>query len=122
VFPHSLNSLPVCWRGESSGAHAEVREHYVQFLRTSKCFDTVNSRRWCVLSKARLIVVGGALLLAVQGRFAPLTAQQQGQNSPSYTAEGRLLLPTAYREWVYLSSGVNMSYGTRRDSVGSIHE
>ncbi len=63
-----------------------------------------------MLSKTTLIVVGGALLLALQG---PLTAQQQGQgqNSPRYTAEGRMLLPSEYREWVYLSSGVNMSYG-----------
>jgi Cytochrome P460 len=29
---------------------------------------------------------------------------------PSYTEDGRLVLPEDYREWVYLSSGFDMSY------------
>src|SRR5579884_2137691 len=29
---------------------------------------------------------------------------------PQYTADGRLLFPANYREWIYLSSGVGMSY------------
>ena len=32
------------------------------------------------------------------------------ESGPHYTAEGRLVLPTAYREWVFLSSGLDMSY------------
>lgn len=31
-------------------------------------------------------------------------------NKPGYTAGGELRFPDAYREWVFLSSGVNMSY------------
>ncbi|HWY55179.1 MAG TPA: cytochrome P460 family protein [Terriglobales bacterium] len=30
--------------------------------------------------------------------------------TPMYTADGRLLFPANYREWVYLTSGVDMSY------------
>ncbi len=30
--------------------------------------------------------------------------------APSYTADGKLLLPADYREWIYLSSGLDMSY------------
>jgi hypothetical protein len=30
--------------------------------------------------------------------------------APSYTEDGRLILPEDYREWVYLSSGFDMSY------------
>jgi hypothetical protein len=30
--------------------------------------------------------------------------------TPTYTADGRLLFPANYREWVYLTSGVDMSY------------
>jgi hypothetical protein len=31
-------------------------------------------------------------------------------NGPVYTASGELLPPTQYREWIYLSTGMNMSY------------
>lgn len=32
-------------------------------------------------------------------------------DGPKFTAEGRLLRPEDYREWVWLSSGLGMSYG-----------
>lgn len=31
-------------------------------------------------------------------------------NAPRYTEEGRLLAPAGYREWIYLTSGFDMSY------------
>jgi hypothetical protein len=31
--------------------------------------------------------------------------------SPRYTADGQLLRPDDYREWIYLSSGLGMTYG-----------
>jgi Cytochrome P460 len=30
--------------------------------------------------------------------------------APTYTADGRLMFPANYREWVYLTSGIDMSY------------
>jgi Cytochrome P460 len=33
-----------------------------------------------------------------------------GVNTPVYTADGSLKFPANYREWVYLTSGVDMSY------------
>jgi hypothetical protein len=30
--------------------------------------------------------------------------------TPTYTADGRLLFPASYREWIYLTSGIDMSY------------
>jgi hypothetical protein len=33
----------------------------------------------------------------------------QGHN-PAYTAEGHLIFPTDYREWVFLTAGLDMSY------------
>ncbi len=30
--------------------------------------------------------------------------------TPTYTVEGKLVFPAKYREWIYLSSGVDMSY------------
>src|SRR5690242_5477713 len=38
-------------------------------------------------------------------------AQQAGPDEPRYTSEGRLVRPDNYREWVYLSSGLGMTYG-----------
>jgi hypothetical protein len=36
--------------------------------------------------------------------------KESGANSPIYKADGNLKFPTQYREWVYLTSGVDMSY------------
>ena len=40
-----------------------------------------------------------------------LTASAQTTNEPRYTADGQLTRPENYREWIYLSSGLGMSYG-----------
>src|SRR5450432_3025227 len=36
--------------------------------------------------------------------------------TPEYTAEGKLLRPANYREWIYLSSGLGMTYGSKSNS------
>ena len=53
-----------------------------------------------------------ACLLAVHVSYNPATAQAAGNNStaPVYTADGKLVFPANYREWIYLTSGVDMSY------------
>lgn len=38
-------------------------------------------------------------------------AQQPAGDGPRYTPAGELILPADYREWVYLSTGLNMTYG-----------
>ncbi len=49
-----------------------------------------------------------ALLLAL----ASLTAvAQTGSDAPRYDGDGKLMLPENYREWIYLSSGLGMTYG-----------
>jgi|SRR5579871_301494 len=40
----------------------------------------------------------------------PPTPSSQSANQPEYTANGELLPPTNYREWVYLTTGFDMSY------------
>jgi hypothetical protein len=35
---------------------------------------------------------------------------------PEYTADGQLIRPSNYREWIFLSSGLGMTYGAPRDS------
>ena len=34
-------------------------------------------------------------------------------HAPAYTADGKLIQPADYREWVYLSSGLDMSYNPK---------
>jgi hypothetical protein len=40
----------------------------------------------------------------------PQAAAPAPSDAPAYTADGQLKLPASYREWVFLSSGVDMSY------------
>lgn len=39
------------------------------------------------------------------------------QNSPQYNAGGEMLFPANYREWIYLSSGLGMSYTAGSQSM-----
>jgi hypothetical protein len=39
-------------------------------------------------------------------------------DTPAYTADGQLKLPANYREWVFLSSGVDMSYNPSPATAG----
>jgi len=41
---------------------------------------------------------------------APAAENTSPTQTPTYTADGRLMFPANYREWVYLTSGVDMSY------------
>ena len=43
-------------------------------------------------------------------RPAVLSGQSSITDIPAYTAEGRLLPPSEYRQWIYLTSGLGMSY------------
>jgi hypothetical protein len=64
-----------------------------------------------------------ALTLAA---FLLLTATAHGapKGAPEYDAHGRMLFPAQYREWLFLSSGLNMSYSAgpameARDTFGN---
>ena len=62
-------------------------------------------KRTCML----LFLLVAALSLAA--RIPQAGANKlNGVNTPMYTADGNLKFPAHYREWVYLSSGVDMSY------------
>ncbi len=36
--------------------------------------------------------------------------------APAYTADGSLIAPTNYREWIFLTSGIDMSYASTKDA------
>jgi len=53
-----------------------------------------------------------AFLLVVGGSRTPGTAQASADAStaPVYTADGKLVFPANYREWIYLTTGLDMDY------------
>ncbi len=61
-----------------------------------------------------LIAASAACLLAIA--FAAFTASHPPMSveaagaTPAYASNGDLLPPTNYREWIYLTSGIDMSY------------
>ena len=52
------------------------------------------------------VLLGGAALVGQNSGAAPA--------SPAFTADGKLVLPADYREWIFLSSGLAMTYGPLR--------
>jgi Cytochrome P460 len=55
-----------------------------------------------IASFASLILI--ALLPGVQNPPAPTS------DAPTYSSDGNLVAPAHYREWIYLTSGIDMSY------------
>src|SRR5437870_1931340 len=55
------------------------------------------------MSPSRCLKLSARLLLM-------LTAATNATSAPRYTVEGALIPPMEYREWVFLSSGLDMSY------------
>ncbi len=52
----------------------------------------------------------GTTLLILVVTALTLVAASPEADTPSYTSSGELLRPGNYREWIYLSSGMDMSY------------
>ena len=61
------------------------------------------------------IVLFGVMLLLFSTAFLQDTPQSSG---PEYTSDRQLKLPEHYREWVYLSTGFDMSYSPVLQSAG----
>ena len=61
-------------------------------------------RTWMVIALA----AGALALVAAAGQTS--SNKETSPNAPVYTADGNLKFPAQYREWVYVTSGVDMSY------------
>lgn len=48
----------------------------------------------------------------------PSTAQTPAADAPAYASDGRLLRPADYREWVFVTSGLGMTYGPAQPAEG----
>jgi Cytochrome P460 len=71
----------------------------------------------------------GALLcisvtLLAWGAGAPQKNETKGtlSSTPTYTADGRLVFPENYREWVYLTTGIDMSYNANAGADHSMFD
>jgi hypothetical protein len=62
----------------------------------------------CLRMLAILLAVAVAMAVATP---RPSLNQESNTSSPVYTPDGNLKFPTQYREWVYVTSGIDMSYG-----------
>jgi hypothetical protein len=58
--------------------------------------------------RTRIICLG--VLLAAGGLWQS-AAESESSNVPEYTKDNQLNLPSHYREWIFLSSGLGMFYG-----------
>ena len=76
-------------------------------------------------------LIYGAVALWTVAALGTLTAAQQGRaassssaaaidaaEAPAYNAAGELVRPANYREWVFLSSGLGMTYGPAQAAAG----
>jgi hypothetical protein len=59
-------------------------------------------------SKTKILLLVAVVLFSV---MAFSQSMRPPSSTPEYTSEGKLKLPGRYREWVYLSTGFDMSYG-----------
>lgn len=57
--------------------------------------------------KATLLIVLSVLCLSSRA-----AAQQAQADGPRFTSDGQLMRPENYREWIYLSSGLGMTYAS----------
>jgi hypothetical protein len=63
-------------------------------------------------------VLVGASALIVAGCGALGYADAKPEAAAQYTASGDLVFPKDYREWVFLTSGVNMTYSDQASGMG----
>ena len=59
------------------------------------------------------------VILLLSLLWITLPAQIAGPNEPRYTGDGQLMRPDKYREWVFLSSGLGMTYGLVETAVAN---
>ena len=60
-----------------------------------------------MFNKLSALLLGGILLISLLA-FRQETTPTGG--APAYTSDGQMKFPEHYREWVYLSTGIDMSY------------
>ena len=65
------------------------------------------------------LILAGAVLLISMAALNQTAANSS--DAPQFTSDGKMKLPENYREWVYLSTGLDMSYSPAAQSGGMDH-
>lgn len=65
-----------------------------------------------------LLALAGCVLAVVVAWSWTSAAQPLAAESPSYSNSGELIRPADYREWVYVTSGLGMTYGPAQAASG----
>jgi Cytochrome P460 len=70
--------------------------------------------------RIKLMVLGFLVVFLALAGAKPRAGQttENASNAPTYTADGKLKYPARYREWIYLTSGVDMSYSPQAMAMG----
>ena len=83
------------------------------------------SRRWpratCDtfgLMTKTVLGLAGCVFAAVFAWSWPSAAQIPAAEGPTYSSSGQLIRPADYREWVYVTSGLGMTYGPAEAAAG----
>lgn len=68
-----------------------------------------------LLSIAAILLVGSTVAVAsnAMSRAQPVGSPLERTQAPTYTLTGKLVFPTHYRQWVYLGTGLDMSYNPK---------
>ena len=82
-------------------------------LRKIWIFPEVYVSRNVLASIALLCLLIGGLLLTARNQLRAITAKAAADDAPSYAPNGDLLPLRNYREWIYLTSGIDMSYAPK---------
>lgn len=67
-------------------------------------------RGWMVASALLVLLASASLIVAADSTSS--------SEAPTYTADGKMLFPANYRQWIYLTSGVDMSYNPNPMNMG----
>jgi len=67
---------------------------------------------------AASLLVGGLAIRVAETPGREVKAAQA--TAPSYTNNGDMLPPSHYREWIYLTSGIDMSYSPKAMNMGGM--
>src|SRR5215831_7137015 len=78
---------------------------------TGLAFTTFPLHTPAMVTNLKVALLSGALLLSA----ATLRLNPSPSSGPEYTSDGRLRFPEHYREWVYLTTGFDMSYNPAMD-------
>ncbi len=67
----------------------------------------------------KILLLGAAVAVAGAGsRNESAPGEGDKREQPVYATDGRLLRPTNYREWVYVTTGLGMTYGPADTAKG----